>query len=100
MTWEEFIALPLDKRGAAFQQLNPYENPPVFEGVRLAFLDAHPECGPPHEVGVGEVGMLGPLNGVAVKVAPGVKLRVPMWFMGMPVVKLVQAKTGGWKRAR
>ena len=100
MTWEEFLAMPDSERGRAFQRLNPYEEPPIFESVRLAFLDANPQCGPPNEVIVGEVGMLGPLNGVGVRVAADSKIRVPKRFMGVPVEKLIKAKSGGWKRAR
>jgi hypothetical protein len=99
MKWEEFVALPENERNSVFQSLNPYENPPLFEAVRLAFLEAHPEFGPPHEVVVGEVGGLGPMNGLAVKVAGTVKLRVPTQFMGLYVGKAVRVGDG-WKRAR
>lgn len=100
MTWDEFVAMPDSERAYAFQQLNPYDEPPIFEAVRLAFLAAHPQCGAPHEVSVGEIGTLGPLNGVGVKVAPGSSVRVPLRFMSLPVSKLIKAKNGGWKRAR
>jgi hypothetical protein len=100
MTWEEFLAMPDGERGRAFQQLNPYEDPPIFEAVRLAFIQAYPQCGPPNEVIVGEVGMLGPLNGIGVRVMSASPLRVPSRFMDLPVEKLIKAKNGGWKRAR
>lgn len=100
MTWEEFSAMPDGERGRAFQQLNPYEDPPIFEAVRLAFIQAHPQCGPPNEVIVGEAGKLGPLNGIVVRVLTTPTIRVPRQFMGLLVFKVVRSKTGGWKDAR
>jgi hypothetical protein len=101
MTWEEFLALPERRRGCEFNQLNPYDDPPIFERVRTEFLKAHPQCGPPNEVIVGEVGKLGPLNGIAVRVLTSpTTTRVPRQFMGLLVFKVVRSKTGGWKDAR
>jgi hypothetical protein len=99
MTWEEFLALPEDDRGRAFQQLNPYEEPPLFEAVKQAFLREHPECGAPNEVVVGLGPGVGPYNGIGVRLAPDAKLRVPKRFMGIPVDKLIRSGSS-WKRAR
>lgn len=93
MTWEEFLAMPDGERGRAFQQLNPSEDPPIFEAVRLAFIQAHTQCGPPNEVIVGEVGMLGPLNGIGVRVMSASPLRVPSRFMDFPLKSSSRPKT-------
>jgi hypothetical protein len=98
-TLQDLFSLPAQQRARAFQSLNPYYNPPLFGAVRSAFLQAHRACGPPNEVVVGDIGRLGPLNGIAVKVAAGAKLRVPTQFMGILVEKLIWSGSS-WKRAR
>lgn len=99
MTWDELSVLPVVERRRAFQQINPYEDPPIFAEVKRAFLEKHPEFGPPHEIFVGDVGGLGSLNGIGVRLASAVKLRVPTQFMGLHVSKLVKSGNG-WKSVR
>jgi hypothetical protein len=78
----------------------PYDDPPLFEAVKAAFLQAHPECGSADQVGVGFGPGLGPYNAILVKVETGITKRVPRRFMGIPVVKLVKTKTKrGWRNA-
>lgn len=102
MTWEEFLTMSEHERACAFNQLNPHDDPrsPIFEAVQSAFLSAHPQFGPPNEVEVGEIGRVGPFNGIVVRVATDAKLRVPRKFLGLRVEKVIRLKNGSWRPAR
>lgn len=95
-TFQDFLDLTARQQARVFKTLSPYDDPPLFESVRSAFLEAYPECGAPNEVFVGDIGGLGPINGIAVKVAPGRTLRVPRRFMGILVCKRYKSKSG-WR---
>ena len=101
MTLKEWQALSLSEQLKKVQQLRSDDTFAKLTGdIETVFQATHGAQRGVADVVCGEVGHLGPVNGIVVRIrrgCPGVKL--PKQFMGFPVFREYQRPNGQWWRS-
>ena len=95
MKFDEWKVKPESAREAECQQLNPYEDWDLFKSFEAEFQKEHGAQPGVASVYCGLGPGLGPYNTIVVEIKRGEKrTTLPRTFMGFPVERKYQKKTG------
>jgi hypothetical protein len=95
LNFNEFVGLPPDQQARVTQAIFAGPDDPLFVAIKTAFLREHPAC-VEADVFCGCASSLGPLNAITVTTNPGVRLRLPKVFLGLPIIRRSPRGKAGW----
>ena len=88
---ETLMSLPPSDQARLVQSIYAGPDHPIFTAIKMAFLEAFPQCAPA-KVFCGMAGGLGPINAIVVTTKRGVRINgLPSSFLGMPIIRKSEA---------
>lgn len=98
MTFIDWLNLSEEEQRKQSQYQDPY-NEVFFTALKSKFLVEYGHYTKIVDVLAGEVGFLGPIIGIAVRIRRGNgRVYLPKYYLGFPVFKEYQRKNGSWAR--
>jgi len=99
MTLRRWLRLPEDQQRARSQDLSRGEMDSLAPRIENKFREVYGGQAGVVEILCGEVGHLGPVNGIVVRIVRGsARVRLPESFLGFPVFREYQRRSGEWWR--